>query len=85
MSTRNNRKQVVLLDLEVLAEISSSTAGCKSGEGAVNAGDVGAGAAAAAMTASGMNSYFGRFMLSLLEMFSSDGQLLEDRGSFIIR
>ncbi|XP_042146716.1 protein VAC14 homolog isoform X2 [Ixodes scapularis] len=77
--------EVVLLDLEVLAEISSSTAGCKSGEGAVNAGDVGAGAAAVAMTASGMNSYFGRFMLSLLEMFSSDGQLLEDRGSFIIR
>ncbi|XP_064466584.1 protein VAC14 homolog [Ornithodoros turicata] len=70
--------EVVLLDLEVLAEISSSTAGCKqpAPEGGVNAGD---------SSTSGMNSYFTKFMFSLLDIFSSDSQLLEDRGSFIIR
>lgn len=70
--------EVVLLDLEVFAEISSSTAGSKqlAPEGNVNAGDT---------SASGMNSYFTKFMFSLLDIFSSDSQLLEDRGSFIIR
>lgn len=73
--------EVVLLDLEVLAEVSSSAAGCKQfaleGQG-VNCGDT-------LGSASGLNGYFGKFMVSLLDIFSSDGQLLEERGSFIIR
>nr|XP_037275727.1 protein VAC14 homolog [Rhipicephalus microplus] len=75
--------EVVLLDLEVLAEISSSSAPGGSGaiKRAINSdGSVPAGDAAAAP-----NCYFGKFMLSLLDLFQSDLQLLEDRGSFIIR
>ncbi|KAH7994263.1 hypothetical protein HPB51_026438 [Rhipicephalus microplus] len=74
--------KAVLLDLEVLAEISSSSAPGGGGalKRAINSdGSVPAGDAAAAP-----NCYFGKFMLSLLDLFQSDRQLLEDRGSFII-
>ena len=32
-----------------------------------------------------MNDYFTVFILSLMKLFSTDQQLLDDRGSFIIR
>lgn len=31
------------------------------------------------------NTYFGKFIVSLLSLFSTDKQLLEDRGAFIVR
>ncbi|CAH1779830.1 unnamed protein product [Owenia fusiformis] len=76
--------EVVLLDLEVLAEISSSEAGKQfspkspdskipdSIQEGINASH-------------SMNKFFTRFMVDLLKLFSTDRQLLEDRGSFIIR
>ncbi|XP_054928557.1 protein VAC14 homolog isoform X2 [Dermacentor andersoni] len=77
--------EVVLLDLEVLAEISSSSAAGGSGatkRAASSGGGVGVPAGDAIAVP---NSYFGKFMLSLLDLFQSDLQLLEERGSFIIR
>ncbi|XP_006816625.1 protein VAC14 homolog [Saccoglossus kowalevskii] len=69
--------EVVLLDIEVLAEIASSTAGagkdCK---------DVGG---SSVEPVPGMNVYFTKFMVNLMKLFSTDKHLLEDRGSFIIR
>ena len=56
---------MVILDLEVLAEISSSKIG---------------------HTTSEVTSlHFKQFMLSLLKLFSADKNLLESKGSFIIR
>ncbi|XP_075554771.1 protein VAC14 homolog [Dermacentor variabilis] len=77
--------EVVLLDLEVLAEISSSSAAGGSGatkRAASSGGGVGVPAGDAVAVP---NGYFGKFMLSLLDLFQSDLQLLEERGSFIIR
>jgi len=53
---KDTSDEVVILDLEVLAEISSSK-----------------------------NTHFKQFMLSLLKLFSADRNLLETKGSFIIR
>ncbi|KAH7973010.1 hypothetical protein HPB52_020310 [Rhipicephalus sanguineus] len=75
--------KVVLLDLEVLAEISSSSAA--GGSGALKRPISGGGSVPAGDTVAVPNCYFGKFMLSLLDLFQSDLQLLEDRGSFIIR
>ena len=73
--------QVVVLDLEVLAEISSSKT-CRPIEGSNNA----------PMHTSNMGTsntstspHFKQFMLSLLKLFSADRSLLEAKGSFIIR
>lgn len=75
--------EVVLLDLEVLAEISSSHAGPSSGqsETVILASPV----KKAVENSHGMNAYFTKFMVSLLKLFSTDRQLLEERGAFIIR
>ena len=72
--------QVVLLDLEVLAEISSSAAGQEATVETENTP-----LQRAVASAHNMNSYFTKFMVSLLKIFSTDRQLLEDRGAFIIR
>jgi len=53
---KDTSDEVVILDLEVLAEISSSK-----------------------------TAHFKQFMLSLLKLFSADRNLLETKGSFIIR
>ena len=58
--------EVVILDLEVLAEISSSKTG------RVN-------------SSTDTSPHFKQFMLSLLKLFSIDKNLLENKGSFIIR
>lgn len=79
--------EVVLLDLEVLAEISSSSAA--GGSGGIAKRAVPSSAAAVVVPAGDAvqapNGYFGKFMLSLLDLFQADPQLLEERGSFIIR
>ncbi|XP_077520952.1 protein VAC14 homolog isoform X2 [Amblyomma americanum] len=78
--------EVVLLDLEVLAEISSSCAAGGSGGIAKRAVPPPTAAVVPAGDAvQTPNGYFGKFMLSLLDLFQADPQLLEERGSFIIR
>jgi len=73
--------EVVILDLEVLAQISSLPSGLKmvgAEVGGETAGGVGG-------TSVAPSSYFKQFMLSLLKLFSADRALLEAKGSFIIR
>jgi len=67
--------EVVILDLEVLAEISSS-----------KTGRVPSVPSPAITTQENSTSpHFKQFMLSLLKLFSADRTLLEAKGSFIIR
>ncbi|KAK2189817.1 hypothetical protein NP493_96g09005 [Ridgeia piscesae] len=77
--------EVVLLDLEVLAEISSSAAGkhfpLRTGQQFMLSPAV----QKAIKSSHHMNDYFTVFILSLMHLFSTDQQLLDDRGSFIIR
>ncbi len=77
--------QVVLLNLEVLAEISSSVAGQKYPPQGNESLTLSSPVKKAVEQSHGMNGYFTKFMVSLLKLFSTDRQLLEDRGSFIIR
>ena len=88
ISSETNLSQVALLDLEVLAEIASSPAGKKyppkqrvqlenpAMEKALSR---------AVDESQNMTCYFTQFLVSLMQLFSTDRQLLEDRGSFIIR
>ena len=62
--------EVVILDLEVLAEISSSKTGRSDSKN---------------VTPATTSPHFKQFMLSLLKLFSADKNLLETKGSFIIR
>ncbi|KAG1705081.1 Protein VAC14 [Nymphon striatum] len=74
--------EVVLLDLQVLSEISASPAGKNitlSSEEDENLIEL------IKKQPSSMNPYFTKFIIALLEIFQTDNQLLEDRGSFIIR
>lgn len=68
--------EVVLLDLDVLADISASSAGPSRRDDSTVASDT---------QNHVLNVYFTKFMINLLKIFSSDRQLLEDRGPFIIR
>lgn len=86
--------EVILKDLEVLAEIASSPAGQTDQTGAkvdpkvpssgkpsqppAKAGD-------SSPSTPSMNSYFYKFMINLLKRFSQERKLLENRGAFIIR
>ena len=74
--------QVVLLDLEVLSDISASSAGVP-----INKSSAPGDSPETPPTPHQrlMNTYFTKFMINLLRMFSTDRKLLEDRGSFIIR
>jgi len=78
-----------LVDLEVLAEISSSRAAHKFplsqkiDETVRLSSDV---QKRLSNSARGrLNSYFTHFMISLMKLFSTDRRLLDDRGSVIIR
>lgn len=75
--------EVILLDLEVLAEISSSPAGlsyqCKMD---LKVPDE---VKNLIHRLPEMNSYFIKFMVILLQLFKTDQHLLEDRSSYIIR
>ena len=68
--------QVVVLDLEVLAEISSSKTGRP-----IEASPLPPTSSSNPST----SPHFKQFMLSLLKLFSADRSLLEAKGSFIIR
>ena len=78
ISTYSTDLQVVLLDLEILAEISSSPAAMSSAPSVTSSSDI-------SLCNPALNGYFVQFLISLLQLFSTDRQLLEDRGSFIIR
>ena len=64
-----------MLDLEVLAEISSSKTGRP----------IEASPLPASSSNTSTSPHFKQFMLSLLKLFSADRSLLEAKGSFIIR
>lgn len=73
--------EVVLTDLDVLAEIASSAAGqkyCRLPPDAVSFPP-------SAVAAASHHTHFVYLMKSLLTLFSRDRYLLEDRGAFIIR
>lgn len=78
--------QVVLLDLEALAEISSNPAGLQ-GKTAGAPSPSKTKTKDSAESDSPLNEYFSKFMSRLLEMFRKERQLLEpdERGYFIIR
>ena len=75
--------QVVLLDLEVLAEVSSSSAGGV--HPPKTQADVPQSVSDSMKESGALNTYFAHFMVNLLKLFATDRQLLEDRGPFIIR
>ncbi|XP_035275120.1 protein VAC14 homolog [Anguilla anguilla] len=92
--------EVILKDLEVLAEIASSPAGQTDAAGPCDSTDgkselqvpapvgqpaVGLKAADSSPSTPSMNSYFYKFMINLLKRFSLERKLLENRGAFIIR
>uniref|UniRef100_A0A671N6S7 Protein VAC14 homolog n=1 Tax=Sinocyclocheilus anshuiensis TaxID=1608454 RepID=A0A671N6S7_9TELE len=79
--------EVILKDLEVLAEIASSPAGQTDTSGSCDSSD-----SKTELYIPGgiinrmlMNSYFYKFMINLLKRFSLERKLLEMRGAFIIR
>lgn len=76
-------RQVVLLDLEVLSEISSNPTGFimppGSSDGTVVSPE------RASFSDVKLNPYFFKLMNGLIDWFKKDKQLLEDRGAFIIR
>uniref|UniRef100_A0A673ND25 Protein VAC14 homolog n=1 Tax=Sinocyclocheilus rhinocerous TaxID=307959 RepID=A0A673ND25_9TELE len=86
--------EVILKDLEVLAEIASSPAGQTDTSGSCDSSDT-SGGCSFYLTGSkvtdlspstpSMNSYFYKFMINLLKRFSLERKLLEMRGAFIIR
>ena len=69
------------MDLEVLSDISASSAGAPRSRSPID-GDLGDTPTPHQRL---LNTYFTKFMINLLKLFSSDRQLLEERGSFIIR
>uniref|UniRef100_A0A4W5KH44 Protein VAC14 homolog n=1 Tax=Hucho hucho TaxID=62062 RepID=A0A4W5KH44_9TELE len=85
--------EVILKDLEVLAEIASSPAGQTDSSGSCDNSDSklelqvpeGAKAGDSSPSTPSMNSYFYKFMINLLKRFSLERKLLENRGAFIIR
>ncbi|PVD20795.1 hypothetical protein C0Q70_18956 [Pomacea canaliculata] len=84
---------VVLLDLEVLSEISSNPAGLGLSPNQDGEGDKGESESTLLPSPvkqivearQGLNQYFTRFMVQLMALFKQERQLLDDRGSFIIR
>uniref|UniRef100_A0A8C7KQU4 Protein VAC14 homolog n=1 Tax=Oncorhynchus kisutch TaxID=8019 RepID=A0A8C7KQU4_ONCKI len=85
--------EVILKDLEVLAEIASSPAGQTDSSGSCDNSDSklelqvpdGAKAGDSSPSTPSMNSYFYKFMINLLKRFCLERKLLENRGAFIIR
>uniref|UniRef100_A0A8C1KV91 Protein VAC14 homolog n=1 Tax=Cyprinus carpio TaxID=7962 RepID=A0A8C1KV91_CYPCA len=85
--------EVILKDLEVLAEIASSPAGQTDTSGLCDNSDsktvqwwlVGSKVTDLSPSTPSMNSYFYKFMINLLKRFSLERKLLEMRGAFIIR
>ncbi|XP_016330710.1 protein VAC14 homolog isoform X2 [Sinocyclocheilus anshuiensis] len=84
--------EVILKDLEVLAEIASSPAGQTDVSGSCDNSDSktelhipGSKVTDLSPSTPSMSSYFYKFMINLLKRFSLERKLLEMRGAFIIR
>ncbi|KXJ24188.1 protein VAC14 homolog [Exaiptasia diaphana] len=79
--------EVVLLDLEVLAEISASQAGPPRNTQSTETPPTTPSSSAdeANSQPRQLNKYFHKFMHSLMLLFRTDRKLLEERGSFILR
>ncbi|KAK6185081.1 hypothetical protein SNE40_007399 [Patella caerulea] len=69
---------VVLLDLEVLAEVSSNPAGAAET-------DLNNEVTSLSDIKPGLNQYFTKFIVKLMEFFKNNKAVLDDRGAFIIR
>lgn len=83
--------EVVLLDLEALAEISSNPAG-RQNKNVVKEADQEntekrkeSSAIVEGKEVTGLNHYFDKFMLELIRLFHENRLLLEEKGTFIIR
>ncbi|XP_031569488.1 protein VAC14 homolog [Actinia tenebrosa] len=79
--------EVVLLDLEVLAEISASSAGPprESPPSSMISSSSPPSPEESSVLPRQLNKYFHKFMHSLMMLFRKDRKLLEERGSFILR
>ena len=79
--------QVVLLNLEALAELSASPAGPprNSSEEPTGMSALNSHTHELTMPHRNLNKYFHKFMDSLVKLFRNDRKLLEERGSFILR
>lgn len=78
--------EVVLLDLEALAEISASPAGPPRNSPTQSMSE--SGSPATEQTSAPhrqLNKYFHKFMHNVMLLFRTDRKLLEERGSFILR
>ncbi|XP_026875456.2 protein VAC14 homolog [Electrophorus electricus] len=100
-SLSDESDEVILKDLEVLAEIASSPAGQTEYSGSRDSTDrtelhvpdgskvvqlgLGSKVVDSSPSTPSMNSYFYKFMINLLKRFSLERKLLETRGAFIIR
>lgn len=95
MNTNSTCLQVVLLDLEALAEISSNPAGHHNKPASAPSPNKSGSSSSPSKSkpadhpenCTGLNEYFSKFMACLVELFKKDQQLLEpdERGYFIIR
>ncbi|EDO30641.1 predicted protein [Nematostella vectensis] len=77
--------EVVLLDLEVLAEISASAAGPPRNTPPSPLTPAWSAGLSDASPPRQLNKYFHKFMHSLMLLFRTERKLLEERGSFILR
>ena len=77
--------EVVLICLEVLAEVSSSRAGLTHSEGINYENNVPNSVSLFVRTNIRINMYFAQFLVNLMEEFRTQSRLLDDRGSYIIR
>ena len=81
--------QVVLLDLEALAEISASPAGPPRNSSTQSMSEAGSPVSSSSDQTSAphrqLNTYFHKFMHNVMQLFRTDRKLLEERGSFILR
>lgn len=78
--------EVVLLDLEALAEISASPAGPPRNSPPQSMSPTGSPASEQASAPHRqLNKYFHNFMHNIMLLFRTDRKLLEERGSFILR
>uniref|UniRef100_A0A4W4EVC9 Protein VAC14 homolog n=1 Tax=Electrophorus electricus TaxID=8005 RepID=A0A4W4EVC9_ELEEL len=92
-SLSDESDEVILKDLEVLAEIASSPAGQTEYSGSrdstdrteLHVPDGSSKVVDSSPSTPSMNSYFYKFMINLLKRFSLERKLLETRGAFIIR
>ncbi|XP_029641338.1 protein VAC14 homolog [Octopus sinensis] len=77
--------EVVLLDLEALAEISSNPAGKQAKPGSSTETSRNEDKSANTKVLTSLNHYFDKFMRELIQLFHREQNLLEEKGTFILR